>query len=691
MRQRRQRLQVSTFPFLAVLLCAMGSLILLLLVMDRRAKVVARAKALRAMEQASAQATAEDQKAAAAHRAEWERRRQMLHEQLQQQDQQILGQLQGIQKQMMAATTGVQTELARGRDLQERLQAERLELTRSEDESTARRAEVGVAAQQADASRTELARLTADLERMERCIADLKTARQRQSQMVSLVPYRGKHGDNRKPIYIECGKDDLIFHPDRLALRGATGAAIRDEIERRLARQRSDTKLINQGPQDNAYLLMLIRPNGIATYYQTLAALKGLRVDFGYEFIDHDWVLDFSEDDDTPKKQPWMSADRVKEKQPSGPSAKGLPSSGTALGRPMGIPASAPTGSGNPMFGSNGSGANPRGVFATASSAGRRGDVQPAAGQRGSGIPGLGTRDGTEPSFADVAVGGGRFPDARGAVLDGNPVTASHAGAGQGEPFASRGGATEGNEPSRSVSDSKSGTRAQAVASRVAAGNGTTENQREGTPGEIRKPGLDAPPSLLPPSAANRSSATENSGFDASQGTASQRASDSSETDLQIRPTSPTQGRSSSGESLRGPAGDLLDRLGPQNPTQKPVGTKAIRPGPLIGNRDWIIPIECTADAVVLFPSRQRIATTQLSKGENGSNPLREAIQQMITRRQATVRPGEPPYRPMIRFRVLSDGLRSYHLAYPALEALRVPMTRENVDPEETKAARGTP
>ena len=31
MRQRRQRLQVSTFPFLAVLLCAMGSLILLML------------------------------------------------------------------------------------------------------------------------------------------------------------------------------------------------------------------------------------------------------------------------------------------------------------------------------------------------------------------------------------------------------------------------------------------------------------------------------------------------------------------------------------------------------------------------------------------------------------------------------------------------------------------------------------
>ena len=68
MRKRRHVLQVSTFPFLAVLLCAMGSLILLLLVIDRRAKVVARAKALQAASQVEAQET----KMAAAQKAELE-------------------------------------------------------------------------------------------------------------------------------------------------------------------------------------------------------------------------------------------------------------------------------------------------------------------------------------------------------------------------------------------------------------------------------------------------------------------------------------------------------------------------------------------------------------------------------------------------------------------------------------------
>jgi hypothetical protein len=107
----------------------------------------------------------------------------------------------------------------------------------------------------------------------------------------------------------------------------------------------------------------------------------------------------------------------------------------------------------------------------------------------------------------------------------------------------------------------------------------------------------------------------------------------------------------------------------------------------LIGNRDWIIPIECTADALVLSSSGQRIAIAELSRGANGSNPLLESVQRMIARRQATVRPGEPPYRPMIRFRVRPDGLRSYYLAYPALEALQVPMSRENLDPGEKNAA----
>jgi hypothetical protein len=86
---------------------------------------------------------------------------------------------------------------------------------------------------------------------------------------------------------------------------------------------------------------------------------------------------------------------------------------------------------------------------------------------------------------------------------------------------------------------------------------------------------------------------------------------------------------------------------------------------------------------VVVQPFGQRLALTEISKGASGKSPLLELIRQLIARRQATVRPGEPPYRPMIRFRVRPDGLRTYYLAYPVLESLQVPMSRENVEPAE--------
>src|SRR6516165_2215922 len=72
MRRRRKQLEVSTFPFLAVLLCTMGSLILVLLVMDRRAKLAALQKA----ECEVARVAEEAQRAAEARRAAIRRRKE---------------------------------------------------------------------------------------------------------------------------------------------------------------------------------------------------------------------------------------------------------------------------------------------------------------------------------------------------------------------------------------------------------------------------------------------------------------------------------------------------------------------------------------------------------------------------------------------------------------------------------------
>ncbi len=101
----------------------------------------------------------------------------------------------------------------------------------------------------------------------------------------------------------------------------------------------------------------------------------------------------------------------------------------------------------------------------------------------------------------------------------------------------------------------------------------------------------------------------------------------------------------------------------------------------LSGDRDWGIYIECTTDGVILYPARTFIPLAALGRGP--ANPLQQAVQQMIDRRQSSVRPGEAPYRPQVRFLVHPESLRTFHVAYPALDAVRASKARYNLKPED--------
>ncbi len=129
---------------------------------------------------------------------------------------------------------------------------------------------------------------------------------------------------------------------------------------------------------------------------------------------------------------------------------------------------------------------------------------------------------------------------------------------------------------------------------------------------------------------------------------------------------------------------DPLARLTPAMPLLDPrPGPKKSVPAPTIGrllaNRDYVLTIECFKDVVALYPGGQVFAVGQGDQKETDDKIVR-AVQQLISRRQATVRPGETPYRPMLRFQVHPDALRTYFHVYPLFENMRIPMTRENLD-----------
>src|ERR1043165_4311494 len=106
MRRPRSKLEVSTFPFLAVLLCVMGSLLLFLFIMDRRAKLAAQQRAAedrQAREALSFARKVETQAEKDKRQAEWESAREKLRQTLLQQEQLVVAESQALQKKLDAA------------------------------------------------------------------------------------------------------------------------------------------------------------------------------------------------------------------------------------------------------------------------------------------------------------------------------------------------------------------------------------------------------------------------------------------------------------------------------------------------------------------------------------------------------------------------------------------------------------
>jgi hypothetical protein len=815
MRRRRQVLQVSTFPFLAVLLCAMGSLILLLLVMDRRAKAVAVARARQEI------ARILDAKAAAMaeQSAEAQRRRQARHEALDKEKQAAVVQLESVRGEIARSEHQGEVMRAGYQALQTGLQDEEKKLGKLQQDIVEERKRAGETQSQSASSSANLARLNAELMELERTLANLKALRREQQQTYSLVPYGGRHGDTRRPLYVECASEGLIFHPDRKILErwDLKPAAIRAEAERRIDKQRALLLKTNAKVDQRPYLLMLVRPDGIINYYKAIAALQGLDVDYGYEFIEADWALDFPENDDEAKPQPWTTVKtpaRIATSSPSGvpvqgPRIRGVPSLGfpganaNAAAGSLPIMAASGSSTGGATLGATGepgnSSAGPPGLPRGPGKAGAGGETREASGGSSIGAEGSGDRvSGSSfgrPRGPDLAVpmagtSGARgtgFGDVNspGAPTPGGPGPSTSLAAPTTPGFQATGGSANGlrdgmtggvtgrqrgpdlavpmagasagsgglnhgagiGDPTLPSTPGPGGFAAPATAGIQSPTLPTVVGLRPGTygpatsPGSIQETGGPATPGSvassgrMPPqtsgvmrggNGSNRSNGDlpagsgtgpvgQETGGQAPGEAASSLASLSSPGAPQgagswvatTRPgsagsappgTADAPGAGDSGGNENGIAGTQEPGGGGGSGAGRlPIDPRMLAektPQPrlplytrLTGGRDWIITIECLTDGVVLRPLGQRFGAESLRTGADGENALSRAVREMIERRQASVRSGEMPYRPQIRFLVKPpDGLRSYYAAYPALESLRLTMTRENFVPvDESK------
>src|SRR5579875_2505994 len=211
MRGRRHKLQVSTFPFLAVLLCAMGSLILVLLVMDRKAHQAAQARAQRqsaqmaeesARSESARQAEVEQRKQQA--RKEWEQKRDTLHEKLTREQIELQLQMRKVREELQGIAARLHYEQDTTTQLRRQVQDKRSRIQAEEQLLRTLRSHAKQTENQSKEASQALRRMTLDLLQMEQVLKDLKAARQREQKTFSVVPDSGSRGEDRRPIYVEC-------------------------------------------------------------------------------------------------------------------------------------------------------------------------------------------------------------------------------------------------------------------------------------------------------------------------------------------------------------------------------------------------------------------------------------------------------------------------------------------------------
>lgn len=275
--RRDNSTSTSLFPFLAVLLCTMGVLVVLLVVMA--SVQISQAKDKQLVAEAPPKVDEEEQE-------------------------RLRAELEYIQRQ--------QLELDEAHNqLTEQLSDEQLRLAQVEENIRRRQEQLAVLRVQIDEleqldgeSVDNLEDAKARLGQQRQLIAQtkdeieqLKEAAEKQPKSYAIVPYEGPSGTRRQPIYIECRENVVIFQPEGIELTPAdfnkamlAGGPLPSAI------RAAQLYYLNNGlsSQKQAYPLVLGRPSSSNSLARVIGTLSAINVDFGYEIVDDNWQLDYT-------------------------------------------------------------------------------------------------------------------------------------------------------------------------------------------------------------------------------------------------------------------------------------------------------------------------------------------------------------------------------------------------------------
>ena len=275
--RRRQGISPTLFPFLAVLICMLGTLILLLAVVTQEA---AKAQAQSQTAELPAAGPDPDQEALAQAAADLQRQ---LREARWHREQTVK-----MRDEQTAELERRRDELAHLEDHLRRLSDE-LKLLNTEVEKTLDGDDDAATAQ------ATLDTLLTQIEDEKQAISQLEQSLQTRTPRIVIVPHKGPNGTDRRPIYIQCRADGVYLQPGGehitvAELEGPSGRSNPLDAALRAIRHHA---MQTYGDTVAPYPLLVVAPDGIATYAIARSAMKDWDDQFGYELVPAEVELAF--------------------------------------------------------------------------------------------------------------------------------------------------------------------------------------------------------------------------------------------------------------------------------------------------------------------------------------------------------------------------------------------------------------
>jgi len=271
MSRSKRRSEISApalFPFLAVLLCTIGALVLILVMTVTNSHASARRDAELAMTDVKDSVDV----------------------------------MEVVSDELIAQRENLKKQVERRRrdlaDIEDHIQR----LTKNLEELASRIEQILSFASDTEKSESEKEALLQSLreqidEKKQELLSEIEKQKKRKPAF-AVIPYVGNNGTSRRPVYLECTKQGVIVQPEGLLISVqdlkppcGPGSPLDSALRvLRLAYQQRDVTFgINQPP----YPLLLVRPDGIHTYAMALEAMSGWDDQYGYELINGDMDLTF--------------------------------------------------------------------------------------------------------------------------------------------------------------------------------------------------------------------------------------------------------------------------------------------------------------------------------------------------------------------------------------------------------------